>query len=253
MNSEWDANLYLNFLNQRTQPARDLLSRISTLNPKTVIDIGCGTGNSTELLSQCFQKANIMGLDSSSEMLKKAKKNIPNVTYKHGDANALEGNYDLIFSNACFQWIPDHAAFIPFLMDHLTPGGVLAAQFPMNKMEPLFQIIFELVADPHWGLANTTIDYNGTLEPDAYFNLLSSCSHSFQIWETKYYHHLQDHQALINWVKGSRIRPYLSVMSKKEGEEFENAILEKVKKVYPVMKNGEVVLHFNRFFMIAVK
>lgn len=253
MVTEWDTNQYLKFESQRTQPAVDLVSRLKDLRPKSVIDIGCGTGTSTKLLLDAFPEALVVGLDSSSEMLDKARANLAGATFEQGDARHLEGSYDLIFSNACFQWIPDHDEFIPFLMRHLNEGGTLAAQFPMNQEEPLFRAIADVAAEPRWQFESAHLDHNGTLEPEEYFDLLSTCSSSFQVWETKYYHSMKDHESLLEWVRGSRLRPYLAALTEEEGRLFEEEILERVRESYPVKPCGGVLLRFNRFFLTAVR
>ncbi len=102
------------------------------------------------------------------------------------DVMDMESGYDMLFSNACFQWIPDHTLLLPRLMGKLNEGGVLAVQMPMNGDEPLFRIIDETASNPQWGLGNTCFAFNGTLTPDEYYDILSGCSSNFQIWETVY-------------------------------------------------------------------
>lgn len=251
MRTEWNAAQYLIFENQRNQPIIDLLNRIRDFKPENVVDIGCGPGNSTIRVQQTFPQAKIIGIDSSEDMIARAKKEHPEISFRKEDPKNLEGTYDLLFSNACLQWIPNHQSLIPMLMDKLNPGGVFAAQFPMNGKEPLYQIIADVAADEKWGFQNIQIEYNDELTPKEYFNLLSRCSSSFQIWETKYYHNLSDHQALIEWVKGSKLRPYLAALSPEQQTVFEGEILKRVQEIYPVMNNGEVILCFNRFFIVA--
>ena len=250
----WNANQYLKFENQRTQPAIDLANRIRNFSPSVVLDIGCGPGNSTNIVKNFFPKANVIGIDNSSDMIKKATENYPDINFILCDAHSLKGKYDVIFSNACLQWLPDHTHLIPRLMkNHLNEGGVLAVQIPMNTEEPLFHIINEIANDPKWGFSIENLDTNETLTPNEYFDILSSCSSSFQIWETTYYHNLPDHKALVEWVKGTRIRPYLAQLNQEQKEAFENEIIEKVKEVYPIMASGEVILKFKRFFFTAIR
>ena len=251
--SDWNSSQYLKFEKQRTQPARDLLARLKDLSPRTAADIGCGPGNSTSAIAEFFPNADIIGIDSSANMIEKAKSKYPNLNFKLCDALELDGKYDLLFSNACLQWIPNHEKLIPALMDKLNENGVLAVQIPMNGEEPLFRLIKEIAEEPKWGLQNANIQPNETLTPTEYFNILTDCSSSFDMWEVKYYHNLPDHRALVDWVKGTRIRPYLDCMSEAQGEAFENEILERSKELYPILSSGEVVLGFRRFFFTAVK
>ena len=149
--SDWDSSQYLKFEKQRTQPARDLLVRLKAYKPHTVADIGCGPGNSTSAIAECFPNAELIGIDSSPNMIEKAKTRYPKLKFKLCDALELEGKYDLLFSNACLQWIPNHTILIPALMNKLNEKGVLAVQIPMNDEEPLFQIIQEVRQNPNGG------------------------------------------------------------------------------------------------------
>lgn len=251
--SDWNSSQYLKFKTQRTQPARDLLMRLKTYSPHTAVDIGCGPGNSTSAIAECFPNAKLIGIDSSPNMIESAKTNYPKLQFELCDALKLEGQYDLLFSNACLQWIPDHAVLIPALMSKLNEKGVLAVQIPMNDEEPLFQIIQEVAADSKWGLQNVKLQPNEILTPTEYFNILTACSSSFDMWETKYYHNLPDYRMLVDWVKGTRLRPYLDCLDEAHGIAFENEIIERVKTVYPIQSSGEIILGFRRFFFTAVK
>ena len=138
-------------------------------------------------------------------MISKAKTENPDIDFMLCDANNITDNYDLIFSNACLQWIPNHNILIPSLMEKLNKDGVLAVQIPMNSEEPLFQLISEVANECRWGLEEVLKQLNSTLTPLEYYNILNHCSSSFDIWEVKYYHTLFDHRVLVDWVKGSRI------------------------------------------------
>lgn len=253
MSEKWDSNQYLKFEDQRNQPAIDLLNRLAGFQPEAIADLGCGPGNSTMLLKKTFPRAEILGIDSSEDMISKAQREHGEVNFIKNDIRELQGQYDLLFSNACLQWVPDHQTLFPFLLTHLKPGGIFAAQFPMNDSEPLYQLIYELAGEERWGLKGVTLDYNGSLMPHEYFDLLSPLCKSVQIWETKYYHNLNNHQALIEWVKGTRIRPYLAHLSPLDGDAFEQELLKRVQMKYPIMDNGEVILHFNRFFILGIR
>ena len=250
--SDWNPEKYLLFKNQRTQPAVDLALRVKKYCPRTIVDIGCGPGNSSEVLRTVFPVADIIGIDSSASMIEKAKKEHNNIRFLICGAEELTGTYDLLFSNACLQWVPNHENLIPQLVSKLN-SGVLAVQIPMNSEEPLFHIIKDTVAEGKWNLENVNFEQNDTLSPQEYFDILSRCSSSFELWETIYYHAMPTHEQLIEWIKGTRLRPYLDVLNPLQRVEFENEILSKVKVAYPVMENNEVVLKFRRFFFIAEK
>lgn len=250
---DWNTSQYLKFKNQRTQPAIDLAMRIQKYAPRTVVDIGCGPGNSTAVLQHILPEAKLLGIDASPNMIEKARAEHPDISFSVCDALSLAGSYDLLFSNACLQWIAHHEALIPALMHKLNDHGVLAVQIPMNGEEPLYQLIEAIVKEPRWGLAGVAGQPGEILAPNAYFRILAGCSSSFEMWETKYYHSLPSHKALVEWVKGTRLRPYLEQLDEAQSAAFENEIAERAKAFYPVMENGEVLLGFRRFFFTAIK
>ena len=186
-------------------------------------------------------------------MIEKAKREHNSIRFLICGAEELIGTYDLLFSNACLQWIPSHEKLIPQLMSKLNPGGVLAVQIPMNAEEPLFRIIKDTAAEGKWNFENVHFEKNDTLLPEEYLDILSRCASNFELWETVYYHVMPCHEQLIEWVKGTRLRPYLDVLNPVQQSEFENDILLKARAAYPVMANNEVVLKFRRFFFIVQK
>ncbi len=251
--SDWNSLQYKKFITQRSQPAKDLAMRLSAIAPKTVVDIGCGPGNSTKILRDIFPQASILGIDSSPNMIEKAKEDNPELDFAVCDALFLDGKFDIIFSNACFHWIPDHKAFLPTLMGKLNAGGVLAVQMPYNNAEPLYRIINETVADSKWEFDTAKLENNVTLNPKEYYEILSTCSSSFDIWETRYYHSMPDCHALVEWVKSAKLRPYLNCLDEKKSKELEAEILAKAEKEYPVMSDGNIIFGFNRLFFTAIK
>lgn len=254
--SQWDSGQYLKFKAQRTQPAIDLAKRIVFNQPKNILDIGCGPGNSTFVLRNAFPEAHILGVDNSKNMIKKAKESYPHMDFCVCDvtkeADKLDG-YDIIFSNACLQWIPNHKEFIPMLFGKLNKNGVLAVQIPMNGEEPLFKIMNEVISEPKWGFSNMNIETNETLLPEEYFDILSSCTDTFDIWETVYYHNMPSVEAMVEWIKGTRLRPYLNALDKEKAEMPEKEIAERAKEVYRARENGEIIFRFRRFFFTGVK
>lgn len=251
--SDWNSEHYLKFKQQRTQPAIDLALHLKDFTPKSIVDIGCGPGNSTAILAKTFPKATILGIDNSLNMINKAKINYPHLKFKLFNLLSLTGKYDLLFSNACLQWLPNHKILIPSLLDKLNVGGILAVQIPMNNNEPLFQIIKNVIAEKTWGLNNIKSPLLKTLFPSDYFNILATCSSSFNIWETTYYHELPNHTSLIDWVKSTRLKPYLDVLSEEKSLLFQQTILNHAQKAYPLSNKGSVILKFRRFFFIAFK
>jgi trans-aconitate 2-methyltransferase len=255
--ADWNSNLYLKFKNERTQPAIDLVNRIQLENPKKIIDIGCGPGNSTLVLKQKFPQSYILGVDNSPNMIDTAQKDFPEMDFQLCDAgrdlDRLDHDFDLVFSNACVQWIPDHPTLLQKFMDLLQPSGVLAIQTPMNFQEPIHQIIEQVTTSPKWQefFSHTRIFYN--LTPSEYFDLLSELSSDFSIWETTYFHRLESPQDILTWYRSTGMKPYLDQLPEWKKPAFEQDILSGIEKYYPPQKNGKIVFRFPRFFFVAVK
>lgn len=251
--ADWNPELYLNFKKQRTRPARDLALSVMDRHPRTIADLGCGPGNSTAVLREVFPEAEIIGIDSSPEMIRKAEASYPDLIFRLCDVRELCGSYDLIYSNACLQWLPEHAALIPLLMERLNAGGTLAVQMPRNSAEPLYTLIAEMAADEKWKLSDISKPLSATLATEEYHDILSGCSASFEIWETRYFHVLPDHEALIDWVKGTKLRPYLEVLGEERGREFMAELLEKAGNTYRPQADGSIVFGMRRLFFTAIR
>lgn len=253
----WNSQQYLQFQAERTQPAVDLAGRIALLNPGAVLDVGCGPGNSTQVLAERFPKARILGVDSSEEMLQTARESYPALSFRRCDASndlpELGETFDVVFSNACLQWVPDHPKVFRQMMELLNPGGVLAVQVPMNDQEPIHQILSQTAQSTRWRekIASPRIFY--TLSQEEYFNLLGSMTEDFTLWQTTYLHRMPSHQAIMEWYKGTGMRPYLQALPAAERPAFEQDVYRQVEQAYPIQSNGEIIFRFPRFFMLAVK
>lgn len=255
--SDWDSKQYLMFNDERTQPAIDLAKRINIINPKRIIDIGCGPGNSTNILSKQFSNSYLLGVDNSANMIEAAKKLYPDIDFQLCDANSdlcnFSEKFDIVFSNACIQWIPNHKRLIPNMMNLLEKGGALAVQTPMNYEEPIHIIIREITKSPKWidKFPNPRIFYN--LSQSEYFDILSQTASDFTMWQTTYFHRMSSHQSIIEWYRGTGLRPYLNALSESDKAIFEKDVLDEMVKVYPIQKNGEIIFRFPRLFFIAIK
>lgn len=252
--SEWNAGQYLRFKNERTQPARDLAARVASLAPKTVVDLGCGPGNSSKVLFDTFPSARIVGVDSSPDMLRKARSAYPDIEFLQGDVSRMEGldAFDLVFSNACLQWVPDHEHLFSALYRQLHEGAALAVQMPMNEEEPFYRIVDTLVKEDRWQYQDE-VERGGVLSVGDYFDLFSSLTDDFQIWQTVYLHRMPSLEAMLEWVKGTRLRPYLNALDEHQQKELEEVILQEARKVYRPRKNGEYLFRFRRFFCVVRK
>lgn len=253
--SEWNPEQYLKFKEERTQPAIDLAARIPIAADRA-LDIGCGPGNSTQVVANFFAYTHLTGIDSSAAMIEAARKNHPNLNFMQYDVSGplegLGGGYGLLFSNACLQWVPDHPSLLPKLMGLLCPGGLLAVQIPVNFKEPIHQIIQRTVELPEW---RDRIPYHRsfyTLRQEEYFDLLADISADFTMWETVYMHRMPSHQAIMDWYSSTGLRPYLDAAVDEDAREgFYQEVFRQVKEAYPVQANGEVIFRFPRLFFMA--
>ncbi len=251
----WDSGQYLKFEAQRTQPARDLAARIGREGVRDVLDVGCGPGNSSRVLAERFPGARVRGIDSSPEMIAAARARHPDLEFSLCDAGkelaTLGLAFDVVFSNACIQWIPDHPKLVRELLGLVRPGGVLAVQTPMNYDEPIHTIIAGLVAGEKWrgAFKQPRIFYN--LRPGQYFDLLADVAAGFDLWQTTYYHVLPSHAAIMEWYRGTGLRPYLSALPEAQRAVFEADVLAQVVEQYPKQRDGRIIFRFPRFFFTA--
>ncbi|QTL04830.1 trans-aconitate 2-methyltransferase [Aquabacter sp. L1I39] len=254
---DWDAALYLKFEDERTRPSSDLLARIPPIAPKYVVDLGCGPGNSTELLAHRFPQAQVAGIDTSPDMIAAARKRLPGATFLRGDVSALslEIPADVLFANAVLQWVPDHEALMPRLMEQLAPGGVLAVQMPDNLEESSHVAMRVAAAEAPWAdKLKSAADARTSLPSvDGYYAMLRPHCAALDIWRTTYHHPLNGHTAIAEWVKSTGLRPFLDPLTPEEREAYLARYTELVAPHYPVHADGKVLLAFPRLFLVARK
>jgi len=254
---DWSARQYLKFEDERTRPPRDLLAQVPLQRPRRVVDLGCGPGNSTELLVERFPQSEVIGLDSSPDMLRKAREQLPNckfvaadiATWKPGPAT------DLIFGNAVMQWLPDHPAIMRRLLEAMPQGGVLAIQMPDNTREPALVFQREVGDSGPWRddpeIKAAARDH--LPPPEAYYDLLKPICAHIDIWHTVYNHVMATPQAITEWFKGSSLQPFLSPLDAAAREKFLAAYTEKIVRAYQPRFDGKVLLRFPRLFIVAVR
>ena len=254
---DWSARQYLKFEDERTRPPRDLLAQVPLLRPRLVVDLGCGPGNSTELLVERFPQSEVVGLDSSPDMLRKARERLPKCTFVEADIEswAADPRADLLFANASFQWIPDHPQVLRRLLEALPAGGVLAVQMPDNTREPSHMLQREVAASGPWAdnPEMRAAPRSDLLPPKAYYDLLKPVCTRIDIWHSIYNHVMATPQAIVEWFKGSALQPYLSPLGATAREQFLAAYTEKVVAAYRPRVDGKVLLKCPRLFIVAVR
>jgi trans-aconitate 2-methyltransferase len=253
---DWSARQYLKFEDERTRPPRDLLAQVPLQRPRLAVDLGCGPGNSTELLIERFPQSKVIGLDSSPDMLRKARERLPNVKFIEGDIATWtpEERTDLLFANAALQWVPDHPRVLRRLLEALPAGGVLAVQMPDNTGEPANMLQREVATSGPWAAKLTTaVPRADMLPPDAYYDLLQPVCAHIDIWHSVYNHVMATPQAIVEWFKGSSLQPYLSLLDADMREQFLAAYTDKVVGAYKPRVDGKVLLKFPRLFIVAAR
>lgn len=254
----WSAKQYVTFEDERTRPARDLLAAIPTADARAVVDIGCGPGNSTELLVQRFPAAKIRGLDSSADMIDAARQRLPQVQFDVAEINewADAGPFDVIFANAVLQWVPNHATLLPALASKLSVGGSLAIQMPDNLNEPSHRLMREVAASGPWAskLAGAAGQRTDMASASEYFSMLRPHCARVDVWRTTYHHQLSGGAAgVVEWFKGSGLIPFLSPLTEEERAQYLQHYLAAVAEAYPALADGSVLLPFPRLFIVATR
>ncbi|MBN8226532.1 trans-aconitate 2-methyltransferase [Corallococcus macrosporus] len=253
---DWSAAQYTRFEDERNRPIRDLLARVPTPEVKRAADIGCGPGNSTELLRARFPQAAITGMDSSPDMLTAARKRLPDVRFDLGDIATWSdpGPYDVILANAVLQWVPDHSTLLPSLLSKLARGGSLAVQMPDNLDEPSHRLMRQTASEGPWAgkLGAAANARTARLGADWYFRVLRDAGATVDVWRTTYFHPLTGGAgAVVEWFKGSGLRPFLEPLDAGEKTEFLNRYQAGIAKAYPALPDGTVLLPFPRLFIVA--
>ncbi len=260
----WSARQYQQFEDERTRPARDLLAALPVLDARLAIDIGCGPGNSTELLAARFPRATVSGIDTSADMIEAARKRLPALRFEiadiaqwaHVDAAPAQDSFDVILANAVLQWVPRHAELFPALIAKLARGGALAVQMPDNLSEPAHRLMRELAAAAPWSdkLAAAAAARALVEGADWYYRLLRSSCAKVDVWRTTYYHPLAGGEhAVVDWFKGSGLRPFLEPLDEVERAAYLVRYAAAVKSAYPPLPDGTVLLPFPRLFIVALR
>jgi trans-aconitate 2-methyltransferase len=254
---QWNPEQYLKFGSERTQPVRDLISRIALESPRRIVDLGCGPGNSTEELANRWPASSIQGIDNSIEMIERARGTYPDSHWRVADAAywKAEEPVDLIFSNAMLHWVPDHEHLCPRLLEQAAAGGALAVQAPAHYDSPLHREMLEVSRQPLWtermDRARNALTNH---PPEFYYDLLAQMASRVDVWETTYYHVLAGPGSVLDWFRGTGLRPFLEALADDEERgRFETMLGDRYEKTYPRRPNGRVLFPFRRLFFVAYR
>ncbi|MEU5594617.1 trans-aconitate 2-methyltransferase [Streptomyces sp. NPDC020298] len=263
----WDPAQYLRHAGHRARPFADLLARVPDLPgaPPRIADLGCGPGNVTALLAARWPTAHITGYDNSPEMLDKAHVDHAGPTAGGGrldfapaDARTWTpaGPHDLIISNATLQWVPGHADRFADWVTALEPGGTLAFQVPGNFAAPSHRLMRSLAHSARWKdrLADVLRHEDAVLTPEAYLDRLSGRGCTADVWETTYIHLLQGEDPVLDWVKGTGLRPVLTALADdpQAREDFLAEYRAALREAYPAGPHG-TPFPFRRIFAVATR
>ena len=249
MHAVWNPVQYLKFAEERTRPCQELAARIQVERPARLIDLGCGPGNSTQVLAARWPESRITGLDSSPDMIDAARKSAPRFEWVRADiaewaADAGE-RFDVVFSNAALQWVGSHEQLFQRLFARVAPGGALAIQVPGNYHAPQHQALRSMAT------SRPVTEWHAH-DLDFYYDVLAPPASRLDFWATEYLHIMANAEAIVEWYKGSALRPYLQAIdTAEEREQFLAEYLERIRPLFPPRSDGRVIFPFRRILMIA--
>jgi trans-aconitate 2-methyltransferase len=252
----WNPDVYNQFKQIRYRPFFDLMSLIADKEMKNAVDIGCGTGEQTSILSQNFENTNFLGIDSSAEMLAGSRElERSNLRFRSSTIEEFAGsdtNWDLIFSNAALQWSDDHEMLFPKLISKLNRGGQFAVQMPFQKENLLNKILLELVSEkPFSGMLNGFVRDSPLLEVDDYANILYRCGLNDLDISLRVYPIIAESELeLYNFILGSALVPYMEKLDEKGQELLKSEFLTRIKSAFEPFPS---IYAFKRILLYGVK
>jgi trans-aconitate 2-methyltransferase len=253
----WDPAQYLRFADHRSRPFAELLARVAADEPSYVVDLGCGPGGLTATLAERWPGALVVGVDSSAEMVASAQEHAVAGRLEFVQADLREWTpdrpVDVLVSNATLQWVPGHLELLPALVDRLAPDGWLAVQVPGNFDEPSHTELADLRRSPRWrDLVGEGAQRAGSHPPHTYLERLADLGLVADVWETTYLQVLAGEDAVLEWTKGTALRPVLAALGPEDTEEFVADYAERLRRAYPRRSYG-TVMPFRRIFFVAHK
>jgi len=258
--THWDPRQYLRFSDHRLRPGVELLERVAVESPRVIYDLGCGSGQLTRLIAQRWPTAKVHGLDHSQEMLQQAAHEPARVEWVEVDISAWQPPEpaDLIYSNATLHWLENHDQLFPRLMGFLKPAGCLAVQMPLSWGAPSHRLMRETLANggPQGRALGSehlrqTVARNWGEDATVYYDLLVTSTSSLDIWETEYLQVLEGEDAVLEWVKGTGLRPILNGLDGQQRKVFLQEYARRLRQAYPMRADGRTLYPFRRLFLVA--
>ena len=264
----WDPAAYLRFGSERARPFFDLLTQVQAADPGYVVDLGCGPGNLTALLAARWPEAHVLGVDNSAEMIEAARAERSGAAPAGVARAAADGSrlafaqadirswqpgrpVDVFTCNAVLQWVPGHLNLLTTWAGWLAPDGWLAFQIPGNFDQPSHTILRDLAASARWRDLLAGVQLNRqAMDPAAYLDVLAAAECEVDAWETTYLHVLHGENAVLDWYRGSGLRPVLAALTPEDGAEFAAEYGAQLRAAYPPAPYG-TVLPFRRIFVVA--
>jgi trans-aconitate 2-methyltransferase len=250
----WDPTQYLKFADHRLRPALDLLARIHAESPTAVFDLGCGAGNVTKLLAERWPEARVTGVDAAMPMLERARAATPRIAYIHAELASWSAPepVGVLYSNAALHWLDHHEVLFPRLMAQLAPGGTLAIQMPRNHRAPSHALMLAAAEAGAWKSRLAGVRGIAPVhDPDAYYRLLAPHAARIDIWECEYLQVLDGPNPVVEWTKGTGLRPYLDALDDAGKKGFLAAYSERIAAAYPPQPDGKTLFPFRRIFIVA--
>jgi trans-aconitate 2-methyltransferase len=257
--SDWNPALYSRFEAERTRPAVELLARVPLAAGavQAAVDLGCGPGNSTELVVRRFPGAVVTGIDNSKSMLQAAAQRLPGHRFELADIGhwAPATPPQLIFANAALQWLPDQEAQLPRLFALLAPGGALAVQVPDNLDEPSHRLMRETAAAGPWAakIGDAGALRSPRLPAERIYDLLAPQAEFVDVWQTVYQHPMPSARAIVDWLRSTGLRPFIEPLDEHEREVFLRDYEARIAAAYPARADGARLLAFPRLFFVAMR
>lgn len=248
----WNPDVYNQFKEKRSAPFHDLISHIHAAPGLRMIDLGCGTGELTKVLADKFPESQVLGIDSSAEMLAKAPQQ-DNISFAQRSVDeqiALPDKWDVIVANASLQWVEDHAVLFPRIISKLLPGGQLAVQMPSQPENVLNQLLYKLVHEsPFYDVLKDDIRHSPVLSLDDYTTLLfGNAAREVLVYQKVYPIVAQSIETLYEFISGSALVPYMEKLQEPLQSDFVRVFKERIAQYYPT---SPMVYAFKRIILVA--